>query len=79
MSSVDSFAHARANARPDCPKCNGSGTYMYDHNHGTICDLCCRHDQGWWLLVQHYGASNGKWCCRAGCGTKRDDEPAPAA
>jgi len=42
---------------------------MYDHNHGTICDLCCKHDKGRWHLQEHYGAKNGKWCCLAGCGT----------
>lgn len=74
----DSFDHAAANARPDCPKCHGTGKYMYDHNHGTICDLCCQHDRGWWLLTEGYaGWRPGRetWCCRAGCGAKRDDNP----
>lgn len=70
-----SFAHARANARPDCPRCGGTGTYMYDHNHGTVCDLCCRHDRGWWQLLKHYGERNGMWCCRAGCGHVVADKP----
>ena len=52
----------------DCEKCNGKGTYMYDENHGTICDLCCKHDQGFWELKEHYGKDNGKMCCKAGCG-----------
>ena len=64
----DSFDHARKNAHPDCPKCHGTGSYMYDHNHGTICPLCCKHDRGRWLLEEHYGSDNGRWCCRAGCG-----------
>lgn len=72
---TSNFAHARLNANPDCPKCQGSGSYMYDHNHGTICDLCCKHDRGWWKLEEHYGANNGKWCCRAGCGHTVDVPP----
>lgn len=40
---MDAFANAAATAKPDCPKCKGTGTYMYDHNHGTVCDLCCTH------------------------------------
>jgi hypothetical protein len=74
----DSFEHAAANARADCPKCHGTGEYMYDHNHGTICNECCRHDRGWWLLTQGYsGWREGRetWCCVAGCGTKRDANP----
>lgn len=71
----NSFDAAARTARPDCPKCGGTGTFMYDHNHGTICDLCCRHLAGWWLLKDHYGDKNGKWCCGAGCGALRDDPP----
>lgn len=59
--------HAKENANPDCPKCKGTGEYMYDHNHGTICDLCCKHDMGFWMLKEHYGDKNGNWCCRS-CG-----------
>ena len=57
-----------------CPKCydpelaENRGYYSYDENHSTFCDLCCAHDQGWWLLLDYYGAKNGLWCCRAGCG-----------
>jgi hypothetical protein len=69
------FANAARNARPDCPKCHGTGAYMYDEHHGTVCDLCCRHDMGWWLLEKYYGDDNGKWCCRAGCGKKLDENP----
>lgn len=53
---------------PDCTKCGGSGCYAYDHNHGKICEVCCPHDQGRWLLTEHYGGNNGKWCCKRGCG-----------
>lgn len=51
-----------------CPKCEGTGFYMYDENHGTVCDACCLCDQGWWFLEEHYGENNNKWCCLAGCG-----------
>jgi len=64
----DSFAHARANARPDCPKCHGAGAIAYDDNHAMICPACCKHDRGWWLLEKYYGEHNGKLCCLAGCG-----------
>jgi hypothetical protein len=56
-----------------CLKCKGKGTYPYDENHGTICDLCCPHDQGSWLLPEGYN-KEGQWCCRAGCGHTRDEE-----
>jgi hypothetical protein len=65
---MDDLTHLTLAARPDCPKCKGTGAYMYDHNHGTICDLCCEHNQGWWYLAEHYGENNGKWACRVGCG-----------
>lgn len=64
----DSFVHAAQSASKDCHKCNGTGSYMYDHNHGTVCDMCCKHDRGFWQLLKHYGDNNGKWCCLAGCG-----------
>lgn len=70
---TNSFEHAAKNASPDCPKCNGTGSYMYDHNHGTVCDLCCKHDLGWWLLSDVHGKDSGKWCCKAGCGYKVKD------
>lgn len=50
-----------------CLKCNDTGWYKYDHNHSTVCDLCCKHDKGWWLLTEHHGNA-GKWCCKGGCG-----------
>lgn len=68
----DAFDHAKANANPDCPKCLGTGRYCYTTRgtpHFTICDLCCRHDRGWWQLsMEGYGKDGGKFCCRAGCG-----------
>lgn len=65
---MDPWANAAANASPDCPKCNGTGSFMYDRSHNTICNLCCKHNMGWWLLEKHYGKDNGKMCCKAGCG-----------
>lgn len=54
-----------------CPKCNNTGWYKYDHNHSTVCNLCCKHDKGWWILSACHGKENaGKWCCGAGCGKK---------
>ncbi len=60
---------------PDCAKCNGTGQYAYDHNHSTVCYICCPHDQGWWMLKEHYGADNGKWCCLRGCGYTVVEKP----
>ena len=56
---------------PECVKCGGRGWYNYDENHGKPCEICCKHDKGWWELQEHYGADNGKWACRAGCGKLR--------
>lgn len=72
---MSTFEHAAANANPSCLKCRGTGQYMYDHNHGTICDVCCKHDLGYWQLQEHYGIRNGKWCCRAGCGHLLGENP----
>jgi len=33
-----------------------------------VCDACCKHDQGWWALYNHYGEHNGQFSCLAGCG-----------
>lgn len=68
------FEHAARNARPDCPKCGGIGSYMYDDIHSTICNLCCKHDQGWWQLGELH-SHPGKWCCKAGCGYIADLDP----
>lgn len=57
-----------------CPKCHGTGSYLYNTDHGKPCELCCKHDQGRRLLKEHYGAANGKWCCLAGCGDVREAE-----
>lgn len=74
----DAFEHAAQNASPDCPKCKGTGSYQYSTHgtpHFTICNLCCKHDRGWWLLEEYYGADNGKWCCKAGCGKTEKENP----
>jgi hypothetical protein len=76
---MNSFEHAAANANPECPKCHGTGSYTYDQGrngryHGTICNVCCKHDLGYWLLLKHYGKDNGKWCCKAGCGHLKETE-----
>jgi ribosomal protein S27AE len=68
----DSFENAKLYAKPECPKCLGTGSFMYDHNHRTVCDRCCTHNMGWWKLEKHYGANNGKMCCSAGCGRTKD-------
>jgi hypothetical protein len=60
---------------PNCPKCGGTGWHSYDRNHSTVCNACCPHDQGWWLLREHYGENNGKWCCRRGCGKMHLTKP----
>lgn len=69
----DVWKYAADNAKPDCPMCKGTGTYMYDHNHGTVCKKCCQHGLGWWLLEKYYGENNGKLCCRAGCGATKEN------
>ena len=59
----------------DCPKCHGTGSYMYDENHGKPCELCCPHDEGYWQLKEHYGDNNDKWACKRGCGHIVDKTP----
>ena len=52
-------------------RCGGTGKWQYDENHCQPCPDCCLHQQGVWMLTFEYG-DNGKWCCKAGCGTKWD-------
>ena len=54
-----------------CEKCGGTGSYMYDHNHGKPCEACCTHPGGWWVLSEAYGASDERYaaCKSPGCGT----------
>ena len=76
----DSFRRAREKANPLCAKCNGTGNYQYTTHgtpHFTICDLCCKHDRGWWKLQTYYGELNGKLCCLAGCGFTKEDDNGP--
>lgn len=73
--SLKIIENIKAHARLDCPQCHGAGFYMYDHNHGQPCNLCCQHDQGWWQLTEAYGKHSGKWCCKAGCGEMREQNP----
>lgn len=55
-----------------CSRCGGVGRYAYDEWHIKPCEVCCKHDKGWWELTEHYqgyvkGSDNR--CCTAGCGT----------
>ena len=67
-------------SKPTCIKCQDTGWYKYDHNHSTICNACCKHEDGWWELSKKHhvskyidGADN--YCCKAGCGIMRRDLP----
>lgn len=74
---MDTWQNAAQHAQPDCPVCRGTGTYMYDDKHSTICRRCCRHNMGWWPLTEVHGKLSGKWACGAGCGEVLDAVPAP--
>jgi len=77
----EAFERAATTAKPDCPKCHGTGKFQYSTRgtpHFTICDLCCTHAYGWWKLGEHYGRDNGKWCCRGGCGKVVEQIPVAA-
>ena len=69
------FKHVDWMVKDDCPACHGMGWYNYDHNHGKICEQCCPHNKGWWLLQKYYGEQNGKYACMGGCGTVREYSP----
>lgn len=69
---MDSFASAAMNADRDCPKCHATGVYQRNTGSLAICNLCCKHNQGWWQLEGAYGPDNGRWACKAGCGTVLD-------
>lgn len=58
------------NTNTQCPKCKGNKWYQYDDVHSKPCEVCCKHDKGYWELKEHYGKSNGMYCCLAGCGHK---------
>ena len=66
-------------AYPDlkCEQCNGTGWYQYTTRgtpHSKVCEVCCKHDKGYWLLEEHYGDDNGRLCCLAGCGATKEDD-----
>jgi hypothetical protein len=65
---MSNFEYVKKNANPNCRKCSGTGIYKYDSNHFTVCNLCCKHDKGYFLLKEYYGKDNGMYCCKAGCG-----------
>ena len=71
----DVYASAAMTAEPGCPKCQGAGVYRYSDRSLAICDLCCKHNQGWWLLEGAYGPDNGRFACKAGCGKIVDRPP----
>lgn len=71
----DAYASAAMNAEPDCAKCSGTGVYHCGEGQLGVCDLCCKHNQGWWRLEAAYGADNGRWACKAGCGVIVDTPP----
>ena len=54
-----------------CWRCGGRGWYSYDENHGTICEVCCPHDQGWFPCAEGQGNGLGWEACRKGCGEQR--------
>ena len=72
---TDAYASAAMTADRACAKCRGTGIYRLDSRHMAICDACCPHGQGWWQLEGGYGADNGRWACKAGCGTIVDAPP----
>jgi hypothetical protein len=72
---TDTYVSAALNANPDCAICHGAGVYRYSDSSTAICDACCKHNQGWWLLEGAYGPDNGRWACKVGCGTIVDTPP----
>lgn len=59
-----------------CVHCNGTGWRPLQSDKAKVCEHCCKHDQGWWELTEHYegfvdGGDNR--CCLAGCGTMARD------
>jgi len=58
-----------------CKKCKGTGQYMYDENHITVCDACCTHPEGWHKIESGHGKDNGKYMCKKGCGALRESLP----
>jgi hypothetical protein len=61
----------------NCEKCHGTGWYPYSTGgtpHSKICEVCCKHDKGFFELKESYGEDNGKMCCMAGCGFTKERE-----
>lgn len=61
-------------ADPNCPKCHGDGSYMYDEIHGKICERCCDHSEGYIDFHSKYPtmyAEDGYEYCKKGCGHAR--------
>jgi len=71
----DALASAAMNADPDCARCGGAGVYAGGDAALYVCELCCKHNQGWWRLEGGYGENNGRWACKAGCGAIVDRPP----
>ncbi|MHA4837734.1 hypothetical protein [Sphingopyxis sp. MSC1_008] len=72
---LDVYASAAMNADPGCINCGGAGVYRCGEDRLCVCDRCCKHNQGWWQLEGGYGADNGRWACKAGCGVVVDKQP----
>lgn len=61
-----------------CSKCKDTGFYNstpIGTAHWSPCPLCCKHDNGYWLLTEHYqGFRLGKetWSCNL-CGETKEN------
>jgi len=51
-----------------CKKCGGTGSYMYDHNHGKFCEDCCDHPDAHHYIQSEGYPSPGQLTCGR-CGT----------
>jgi hypothetical protein len=81
----NSFTYSRGK-NPNCEKCHGEGSYMYDENHGKPCELCCDHKTGYRMMKidydkhgkkkepedQFWGIHAGWYNCAAGCGLTKN-------
>lgn len=55
-----------------CTKCKDTGWYMYDEHHSTVCEKCCPHDKGWFMVSKYqsgYKEGGDNRCCMRGCGS----------
>ena len=55
----------------ECKSCSGKGWYSYDKNHSKVCEVCCTHDEGFFVLSDLY-ANAGDLCCMNGCGFTKE-------